>query len=151
MKRILPESLEKHLIAVLLAAIVLIMLIEAACRHLWPEVQVYPLKVAGGCLAWMASLGMSRAASLGAHIRVSFVEMYVNDQNRRRLSRIADIAFFIFTVVSLVVGCLVLYRSLVRENIPSHPIVYAAIPAGSILTMIRLVERLRAPSGGTGQ
>lgn len=145
MKRILPDNLEKDCISALLAAIVVSMLAEAFCRHLLPGFHDWPLRAAGGCLAWMASLGMARAAALGLHIRVAFIEGMVAPRRRLLLSRIANAAFLIFSLVSLVVGCLVFFRSLTRANLPSHPLVYAAIPVGSLLTVIRLLERLLSP------
>lgn len=150
MKRILPENLEKDLIVVLLAAIVFFMLSEAFCRHMWPGTYAWPVKAAGGCLAWMASLGMSRAAALGAHIRVAFVAAMSRARTRRTLALISDLAYLVFSVVSFVVGCVVFFRSLTRDNLPSHPLIYAAIPVGSILTIARLVERLRAGYGEDG-
>lgn len=150
MKRLAPENLEKNLIVVLLGAIVFFMLCEAFCRHLWPGTYAWPVKAAGGCLAWMASLGMARAAALGLHIRVSFVEGLCGDRGKRLLSRISDIAYLAFSLVSLAVGCVVFARSLTRANLPSHPAVFLAIPVGSVLTILRLLERLRADRRGEG-
>lgn len=137
------KNLEKNLIAALLAAIALCMLAAAVCRHLRPDWHEWPLKAAGGCLAWMASVGMARAALLGAHVKVSFFQALLPAAWRDRLARFADAAFLLFAVASLGVGCIVLALSLGDGAVRGHPLVYAAIPAGSLLTILRLVERLR--------
>lgn len=144
MKKLLPDNLEKHLASLFLAAIVPLMLLEAAARHLMPQYQLLPLKAAGGCLAWMASLGMARAAATGVHVKVGFVADMLAAPGRRRLSRFADAAFLLFAGASFGIGCFVLARSLTQQLAAGHPLIYAAIPVGSLLAAVRLRQRLRA-------
>lgn len=139
----LAENLEKRLLSLFLTAIAFFMLAEAFCRHVLPGVHVWPLKAAGGCLAWMASLGIARAAATGAHVRITVLPLVVSPSGRRRLEHFADAVFLLFSLVSLAAGVVVLARSLARPDSPGHPLVYAAIPAGSVLSIIRLWERLR--------
>lgn len=141
------SNFEKNAISLLLAIIALLMLVEAFCRHFAPGLQGYPIKTAGGCLAWMASLGMSEAAAAGKHVKVSFLTNILGVGDRLRLAVFADLVFLLFSAASFGLGCFVLVRSLARNNPPSHPLVYAAIPVGSVLTMYRLVQRLRKGNG----
>lgn len=145
MRRPLGENFEKNLVSGLHACLALLMLAAAVCRHLVPPWHPPLLRTAGGCLAWLASLGMARAAVLGMHIKVSFLRELLPERDKPRLRRFADVVFLLFTVVSFGVGCLVFVLSFTRDAIPGHPLSYAAIPAGSALTAFRLQERLRAP------
>lgn len=148
MKRWIPDDLEKRLTILLLAAIALLMLAQALCRHLLPWAAAWQLKAAAGCLAWLISLGMAGAAAQGTHIRMPFLAGLVPPAGRARLARFADLAFLLFALCTLAAGCVALYLSLGREQLPSHPIVYAAIPAGSLLAVVRLIGRLKTPRGG---
>jgi TRAP-type C4-dicarboxylate transport system permease small subunit len=147
MRRI-GENLEKNLIELSLAAIAVFMLAEALCRHLAPGIHAWPLKAAGGCLAWMASLGIARAAALGLHVKMAVLPLVLAEKGRRRLERLADAVFLLFSLVSLAAGCVVLVRSILRPDSPGHPLVYAAIPVGSALSILRLWERLRRGEAG---
>ncbi|MCD8349367.1 MAG: TRAP transporter small permease subunit [Planctomycetaceae bacterium] len=138
---------EKHLLAGLLAAIAVNMLAAAVTRHCFPAWQALPLKLAAGCLTWLASIGMARAAALGTHTRVSFIEDMAMPQTVDRLRTIADIAFLAFSLCSFAYGCVVFAASIARPGGPGHPLIYAAIPIGSALTAVRLVQRLRARLG----
>ena len=143
----IPDTFEKTAISVLLAALATLMLIAAFCRHLIPDYHPAVLKTASGTLAWMAFLGMARAAALGLHVRVSILEDAVSTWSRRRLALVADIVFLVFAIVTFAVGCVVFWLSLARDGLPGHPLIYAALPAGSLLTVVRLWERLHAAEG----
>ena len=151
MKIRLPDNLEKNAISVLLGIMASLMITAAFCRHLLPEWRHLPLAAAGGCLTWIASLGMARAAALGLHVRMSVLERAVDRDNRRRLTVFSDGAFMIFAAFTLVVGCAVLASSFINQRSPAHPLVYTALPVGSILTMIRLVRRMRGEVGTAGK
>ena len=139
----LPDNLEKNLVSVLLAVLVPTMLAAALCRHLLPDLHAHVLKFAAGCLAWLASLGMARAATLGLHVRVSVLADAASDAARRRLATAADFVFLLFALFSYALGAIAFVGSLVRE-IPGHPLIHAAIPVGSALTAYRLVQNRRA-------
>lgn len=139
------KDFEKNLLACLLAAMGLCMLAAAACRHLAPEWHPATLQAAAGCLTWLASLGMARAAGLGLHTRVSFIEELVSPRVKRRLNTVADIVFVLFSLVSLLVGLAAVAASFSPQYQPhGHPLIYAAIPIGSALTIVRLMQRIRA-------
>ncbi len=144
----IPDNFEKKAITFLLAALAVLMLAEALCRHLRPAAAPAVLKLAAACLAWMVSLGMARVAALGAHIRMSFLGGVVSAACRDRLSRFADLTFLLFAVSTFAAGSVALFLSLRYERLPSHPLVYAAIPAGSLLAIVRLIGRLRRSGGG---
>lgn len=141
----MPRDFEKNVIACLLAAMGLCMLAAAFCRHLAPELHPATLSAAAGCLTWLASLGMARAAGLGLHTRVSFIEDLVSPQAKRRLNTVADIVFILFSAVSLLAGCAAIWVSSSKQYQPhGHILIYVAIPFGSALTIVRLVQRIRA-------
>ncbi len=142
------ERTEKFCLSALLSAIMILMLLEAGRRHLFPASEPWTVRAAAGCLAWLVSLGMARAAALGLHIRVSCIDTFVSPTTRHRFSQFADIVFLFFCLASCMVGLVVLYRSFYRPDLTSSPVVYAAIPAGSILTSWRLVHRLLMNDGG---
>ncbi len=135
---------EKHLLSGLLAAIAVCMLAAAVTRHCFPAWQTVPLRLAAGCLTWLASVGMARAAGLGTHTRVSFIEDLSTPRTVNRLHTVADLAFLAFSLCSFAYGCIVFAASIARPGGPGHPLIYAAIPIGSALTAVRLVQRLRA-------
>lgn len=143
----ISENFEKRLVAALLAALVVFMLAAALCRHLAPEWNAYPLRASAGCLAWLGSLGMARAASLGIHVRVSVLENTASIRNRKRLHILADALFFLFAFAMLVVGLIVFIAAVRHPSPMAHPLICASIPAGSLLTMLRLAERLRGRRG----
>lgn len=69
---------------------------------------------------------------------------------KRRLNTVADIVFILFSIVSLLVGCAAVAASFSKQYQPhGHPLIYAAIPLGSALTIVRLVQRIRARSEDT--
>ncbi len=133
---------EDACLTALISALVILMLIEAARRHFFPGSSPWSIRAAAGCLAWLVSIGMAKAASVGAHIRVACIDSMVSPTVRRRLSQFADIVFLLFCLASFMVGTAVLYRSLLRTDPFTNRIIYAAIPAGSALTILRLLQRL---------
>lgn len=137
------DNLEKNGLAILLAAMGLCMLAAACCRHLYPALHPFALRAAAGCLTWLASLGMARAAALGLHTRVSFIEDFVSPAAKRRLNEIADVGFLVFAAFSFAVGCVALRGGLAPPHAAERPFVLAAIPVGSLLAIIRLVQRIR--------
>lgn len=149
MKRFLPEDLEKDLSSVLFVAIVFFMLFKVCYRHLVPDAGNWPLRGAGICLAWMASIGMARGAALGLHLKAVATELFFPGRVVRRLDVFADLAFLAFAVFLLVVGTLAFFLALTTPERSIHLLTYAAIPVGSTLTVIRLLERLLA--GGDGK
>lgn len=138
----MPRNLEKTIISVLLAALVPIMLLAAASRHLAPHYHPDILAAAAACLAWLSSFGIAHAAAVDAHIQIPILKTVVSPGNRRRLQAVADTAFLLFSAASLVIGVIVLHRSLTQSGLPGHPLVYASIPVGSVLTIYRLLQRL---------
>lgn len=143
------RSFEKTAIAALLALLVPIMLAAALCRHLAPQLHPPVLAAAAACLAWLSSLGMAHAAAENAHIQIPVLKNCVSKKNGRRLETAADCAFLLFSLASLVIGLVVLRRSLAPAGLPGHPVIYASIPAGSALTVFRLLQRLRGNGTGT--
>lgn len=139
----IPENFEKIIIAFLLAALVVLMLAAAACRHLWPEFHRHPLNAAAACLAWMACVGMARAAYLGTHVKVAVLEGLVGVRSRVRLRILADAMFFLFALLAFGVGVAVVVDALRHPSPSSHPFICASVPFGAALTMLRLTERLR--------
>jgi TRAP-type C4-dicarboxylate transport system permease small subunit len=142
MKLRLPENLERDAIAALLAALLVLMLAAGVMRQLNPVWEGYLLRLASACLAWLVSLGMARAAALGTHIKTLSLVPLAPEARRRGLFRLADMVFFAFSLATLAIGCLVFCLALGR-GFPGHPLVYAAPPAGSLLTMLRIYGRRR--------
>lgn len=146
MKRLLPDDFEKKLASALLVAIVFLMLFKVFSRHVFPgagDGNGY-LRAAGVCMAWMVSLGMARAAFLGLHLKISVSELFLPGRVVRRLDMFADLLFLAFAVFLLAVGIVVLYLVLTLREPSLDLAVYAAIPFGSALTIVRLLERLVA-------
>ncbi|MCC8190739.1 MAG: TRAP transporter small permease subunit [Planctomycetes bacterium] len=147
-RRWLPDQLEERLASGFLVALLACMLAEAIRRHRWPALEPVPLRAACGCLVWMASMGMAQAAADGKHIRVRHLPPLVGDTRRRQFSFFADLVFFLFAFLSCIAGSAALQYVLAGGSVASHPLVYAAIPVGSVFTMIRLYHRLRPASEG---
>ncbi|MCC8179790.1 MAG: TRAP transporter small permease subunit [Planctomycetes bacterium] len=131
---------DSWLIACLLTALAALMLGEAARRHLWPDSPAWTVKAASGCLAWLVSIGMAKAAESRLHIRVGSLLPLLPESWRGRAGIFGDSMFLFFCLASFVIGCVVLFRAFDR-SIPDA-LVCLAIPVGSALTMYRLVERL---------
>lgn len=147
MKLRIPDNLERNILLVLLPAMAVLMLAAAFYRHLFPSLPNAPLAAAGGCLTWISSFGMARAAARGLHIRVTVAEAAASEKTKKRLAILADAAFLLFAAFTFIIGCAVLVASARHPESPGHPLVYAALPLGSVVTMIRLVHRLRHAFG----
>lgn len=150
MKPLLPDNFEKNAISILLAVMAAFMIAAAVCRHLWPQWRHLPLSAAGCCLTWIASLGMARAAALGLHVRAGFIEKFARDKTRRRLGILSDAAFLVFAALTFAIGCAVLAVSLEKNGMSARIFVHGALPCGSVLTMGRLVRRIRTAFGEGG-
>lgn len=144
------DTIETRILPVMLSMLVILMLAAAVGRHLLPDAHGHILRLASGCLAWTASLGMARAAAAGVHVRISVVADAVSPEVRLRLSLIADGIFLLFSLATLLIGCYVLAVSLARADLPGHPSIYASLPVGGGLTALRLVQRIRRVLRGGG-
>ncbi|MCD7898139.1 MAG: hypothetical protein LUG50_15945 [Planctomycetaceae bacterium] len=137
-------GVERRALVVLLILLVPLMLVAAACRHLAPEYHHIPLRAAAGCLTWLVSFGMSLAAATGIHTRVTCCVDRAGPEAAGRCRAVADWSFILLAVLSFAIGVLVVATNLSRHGANFGAVVYAAIPAGSLLTIHRLAERRRA-------
>ncbi len=140
-------GLERRVLVALLTLLVPLMLVAAACRHLAPEYHHIPLRAAAGCLTWLVSFGMSLAAATGIHTRVTCCVERAGAETVRKCEAVADWCFMLFAALSFVIGALVVAANVSRHGIGVGPVVYAAIPLGSLLTMYRLAGRRREARG----
>lgn len=147
MRSRLPENFEKNVMAFLLVILVAAMLAAPAARHLSPRHHPFILNLAAGCLAWIASIGMARAAYLGLHARVSVTEGLVSPNKRRQLHTLADTVFIIFAMLAFALGVAVVAEAVRHPSPTSHPFIYASLPTGAALTVVRLVRRIRERFG----
>ncbi|MCC8167514.1 MAG: hypothetical protein LIQ31_15590 [Planctomycetes bacterium] len=136
--------LERRILVGLLTLLVPLMVVAAACRHLAPEYHYIPLRAAAGCLTWLVSFGMSLAAATGIHTRVTWCVAAAGPDVARRCQAVADWCFMLFAALSGAIGVVVVATNASRHGLGAGPVIYAAIPLGSLLTIYRLAERRRA-------
>lgn len=141
-RQLLPDDLEKDLLALMIACLMGCLLVSIVTRHWWPAWHEPVIKCAAGFLTWMVALGSSRAASLGLHVRVVFFADLLPPAVRRRMFVLADLFFLLFAAAIFVASTDMAHYSFTNPVPRGHPLVYTAMPVGMLLTGIRLCQRL---------
>ena len=152
----LNENLERTLVAILLAAIVLLIAGNVVMRYIFNASLSWGEELTLWFFVWFIWLAVSQAFHKREHIRITVFRDLLPEKARRVVNIVVDLLVLAFFAV-LIVECLKLInqpfvasQNSVVLGLPI-PILYASAPVGATLSSFRIIQHLVRELGLTGQ
>ena len=143
----LNENLERTLVAILLAAIVLLIAGNVVMRYIFNASLSWGEELTLWFFVWFIWLAVSQAFHKREHIRITVFRDLLPEKARRVVNIVVDLLVLAFFAV-LIVECLKLInqpfvasQNSVVLGLPI-PILYASAPVGAGLSAFRVVQHL---------
>lgn len=140
---LIPDEIEDEILIAAVLGLIASLFLSLAARHFRSEHHALCIEAAAICLTWITTIGASRAAARGMHVRIGFFADLLPARGKRGADLFADAVTLPVAAGLFVIGCIVVWQSLVHPSTRGHPLVYAALPAGMALTVYRLCQRIR--------
>ncbi len=138
----IPDDLEDDLLIIALVGLVVCLFLSAIARHWFPGYHPDLIEASAVCLTWITTLGASRAAAHGLHVRIAYIADLAPPGPRRRMELFADAVTLLVAVGLFALSCVLAHYSLTHPAPRGHPLVYASMPVGMGLMMLRLSQRI---------
>ena len=152
----LNENLERTLVAILLAAIVLLIAGNVVMRYIFNASLSWGEELTLWFFVWFIWLAVSQAFHKREHIRITVFRDLLPEKARRVVNIVVDLLVLAFFAV-LIVECLKLInqpfvasQNSVVLGLPI-PILYASAPVGATLSSFRIIQHLVRELGLTGR
>ncbi len=144
--KMLDRNLEKYLMIVLLSGMCILIMLQILFRYLvnWPL--AWTEEIARYLFVWLIYFGASYAVKMRRHLKVDAVLLLFRARGRFYMMLISNVLFLLFCVVIGYYGTDIVYiMQFVKVQISPAvgipmALVYAAVPLGSVLMVIRLVQ-----------
>ncbi len=138
----LPDDLEDDLLLVFVLGLIGCLFLSAVSRHWIPEYHPALIEASAICLTWITTVGASRAAAHGAHVRILYIADLAPAGQRRRMELFADAVMLLVTLALLAISFRLVQYSLTHPSPRGHPLVLASMPVGMGLMAFRLCQRI---------
>ncbi len=138
----IPDEVEDELLIVSVLGLIASLFLSLFARYCNPAYHAPCIEAAAICLTWITTIGASRAAARGAHVRIVLFADLLPGAWRRRLEFFADAVMLLVMTGAFAVGCMLVHGSLANPAMRGHPLVYAAVPVGMGLAAYRLCQRI---------
>ncbi|PSL15382.1 TRAP transporter small permease [Shimia abyssi] len=145
--RWLDANLERLLVALLLAGIVLLITANVIMRYVLNASLSWGEELTLWVFVWFVWLSVSYAFQQGAHVQITFLRDLLSDTGKQFLEILVDVLVLGFLIV-LIIECLdlmsqpfVLSQKSVVLGLPI-PILYASAPVGAALSAFRVFQHL---------
>jgi len=158
--RWLDANLERLLIALLLAAIVLLIFANVFMRYVLNESLSWGEELTLWLFVWFVWLSVSYAFQTNQHVRILAFQGLLGPRGQKAINILVDLiilAFFavlIFECIKLILLPFVMSQTSVVLGIPI-PVLYASAPIGAALSSFRVIQNLtktlRTPSSQTSK
>ena len=144
--KFLDELLERSLMCALLSGMCVLIFMQIVFRYVINLPLAWTEEIGRYFFVWLIYLGCSYAVKKRRHLKVDAVLLLFKARGRFYMSLISNTLFFVFCVVIAYYGSDIVYEmQFIRlQESPAVGIpmalVYAAVPIGSILMCIRLIQ-----------
>lgn len=141
------ENLEAYLGALLLVVMLIDLTIQVVARYIFGFTYPWSEEIARYLFVWLIFIGTSYAARTGDHIRLDFLIGLWPKSIRKYMELIGDMIFIFYACIIFYFGWKYMNRIFATNQFgPGTMIqmgyIYAAIPIGYALMIIRLVIRV---------
>lgn len=145
--KLLDDNLEKWLVTVFLSVMSVIVTIQVIMRYVFGSSLSWSEELARYLAIWLIYIGVSYAAKESRHVSVTIIELFISRRKFAYLTVIANCVFFVFALVLLYYGTILLMRTARMGQItPALALpmwmIYASAPVGFALTAFRLMQRI---------
>lgn len=137
------ESTLTSLLLVIMTAAIFLQIITRTLDYSlsWTE------ELARYCMIWLVFIGLSFAVAKKSHIKIEAINVWLDKKEKKYLSLISDVIFFVFACVILFESTqLVMNLYLLGQTSPALGLpmwlVYLAGPVGFALTSFRLIQQM---------
>ncbi len=139
---LIPDDFEDDLLLVSVLGLIVCLFLSAIARHGFPEYHPALIEASAICLTWITTVGASRAAAHGMHVRIVYVADLAPPAQRRRMELFADIVTLLVALALFAISCRLAEYALTHPAPRGHPLVYASMPVGMGLMIYRLTRRV---------
>jgi TRAP-type C4-dicarboxylate transport system permease small subunit len=139
---LIPDDFEDDLLIVSVLGLIASLFLSLLSRHWLPDYYPHLVESAAICLTWITTVGASRAAAAGVHVRITLFADLMPKSPRWRMEMFADIVMLVVGFALFGISCMLVHYSLTHPAPRGHPLVYAAMPVGMGLAMYRLCQRI---------
>ena len=145
--RWLDANLERFLIALLLAAIVLLIFANVFMRYVLNDSLSWGEELTLWLFVWFVWLSVSYAFQKYEHVRITAFHGLLSQRGQKLLDIVVDVlilvffAVLIFECIKLILLPFVASQTSVVLGIPI-PVLYASAPIGAALSSIRVIQHL---------
>lgn len=145
--RFLERYFERILITVALLTMATVLFAQVVMRYFLRSPFVWSEELARYILVWTAIVGVSLAVRERRNISVDFLPMIVGEKSHRVFAIIAHLSVLAFSWIMITASIPLIERlAAMGQTSPALGIpmwiVYAAIPVGFALTMLRTIQAL---------
>jgi len=144
--KMIDENLERSLMVGLLSAMSVLIFLQILFRYIMNMPLAWTEEIARYCFVWNIYLGASYAVKKRRHLKVDAVLLLFKTRGRFVLMTISNLLFLVFCFVIAyygadIVNMMVFVKPQISPavGIPMW-IIYAAVPVGTILMVIRLTQ-----------
>jgi TRAP-type C4-dicarboxylate transport system permease small subunit len=138
----IPDEIEDELLIVSVLGLIASLFLSLVARYARSDYHSLCIEAAAICLTWITTVGASRAAVRGAHVRVVLFTDRLPPRWRLRVELFSDFVMLLVAAGLFGIGCMLIRDSLANPAMRGHPLVYAAVPVGMGLGVYRLCQRL---------
>lgn len=145
MMKWLNDNLEAALGGALLAAIVLLIMLQVVMRYVFENSLSWSEELTLWSFIWFIWLGISYAFKERKHVKVTFFQDLLPEGFKQKLEVLIDIAIVCFLLImtyqsyKLITLPYVITQKSVVLNLPIA-ILYASAPVGSVLSVFRIIQ-----------
>jgi TRAP-type C4-dicarboxylate transport system permease small subunit len=145
--KLLDANLEKWLVTVFLSVMSVVVTLQVIMRYVFNSSLSWSEELARYLAIWLIYIGVSYAAKESRHVSVTIIELFISRKKFTYLTVIANCVFFLFSLVLLYFGTILLLRTARMGQITPALmlpmwVVYASAPVGFALTAFRLLQRI---------
>lgn len=139
------DRFEEYLLIAGMWIMVVLVFAQVVMRYLFQYSLPWSEETSRFLFLWLVWIGAGYAVKMRAHIRIEAFTNLLSSENRRLMEFFSTFVWFCFCIFFAWKGSELTWKLYVREQL--SPIMqmpmayaYAAIPAGTILMIIRLIE-----------
>lgn len=142
------DKLEEYLLVSSLAVLVFLVFLQVVMRYFFGMSLTWSEEIARFLFLWMVWLGAAYATKRKSHLKIEAFTQKLSPQNKKRIDLLSLVIWILFTVFLVWKGG-ELTAHLVRRSQLSPVLgismawIYAAVPTGAGLMLLRLFFQLR--------
>lgn len=143
----LDDRIESILVVLLFTYFLVIISLEVVLRYIFNSSTIIGEETARHTFIWLSWIAASQAAKRRTHISISVIEKFLSQQGQYTMAFFYNSLFILlcilgFKYVSVFVGVHYKYNTLsIATRYPMY-LVYAAVPLGYALMIVRVVQNM---------